>query len=237
MLRFINQQLRQHRLRRERLPEPVTANISKLGGDRGWPTCLDFVTPKSVIYSFGVGANVAWDMAMIERTGATVHAFDPTPESIAWVAQQNFPPAFQFHDYGISNVDGFLHFFPPKKQGRFHYSQDRQKFNKDDAGVIRAPVFRLSTIMQRLGHTHIDVLKLDVEGSEFESIPDLLDSGISVGQLLLEIHYQHPTRSFDEGLSLIRRIQAAGFLCHTVSERGFEFGFVQRSLLAARRAA
>ena len=30
-----------------------------------------------MVYSFGVGQDISWDLAMIERFGVTVHAFDP----------------------------------------------------------------------------------------------------------------------------------------------------------------
>ena len=80
--------------------------------------------------------------------------------------------------------------------------------------------------MRRLGQRHVDVLKLDVEGSEFEVIPDLIDSGISVDQLLVEIHYHFRSRSFRAGLALIDLIKRHGMRCIHVSPRGFEFTFV-----------
>ena len=91
--------------------------------------------------------------------------------------------------------------------------------------------------MQRLGHSRIDVLKMDVEGTEFDCVPDLLQSGIEIGQLLVEVHYHYPQRTFDEGLSLLRQIEAAGFQCFDISPRGLEFSFVNRRMIAHQRAA
>ena len=88
-------------------------------------------------------------------------------------------------------------------------------------------VRRLATIMQTLGHTRLDVLKLDVEGSEFEAVPEILASGIRVDQLLVEIHYHFRSRSFRAGLALIEAIKATGMQCIHVSPRGFEFSFVR----------
>jgi hypothetical protein len=89
--------------------------------------------------------------------------------------------------------------------------------------------------LRRLGHRHLDVLKLDVEGSEFEAIPDLIDSGVSVDQLLVEIHYQFRSRSFRLGLDLIQQLKAYGMQCIHISPPGFEFSFVRRGLTAAER--
>jgi FkbM family methyltransferase len=225
LIKYLKQQLRQHRLRRARVLDSTSYQPELVGDWALWPQAM---APGSVVYSFGVGDNVAWDREMIRRFGVTVHAFDPTPASIAWVKQQKLPRQFVFHDCGISNFDGILNFYPPRKAGNTHYSQEQR------AGTpIRGRVNCLTTIMRRLGHRHLDVLKLDVEGSEFETIPDLIDSDISVDQLLVEIHYQFRSRSFAAGLDLIARLKAFGMQCIHVSRRGFEFSFVRRGLTAA----
>jgi FkbM family methyltransferase len=234
LLKYLKQQVRRYRLRQARvLDRPHTAPLL-LGN---WAVLPELVGQDSIVYSFGVGDNVQWDLAMIRRFGATIHAFDPTPQSIAWVARQSLPTEFCFHDVGISNFDGSLDFYPPRRAGGMHYSQQpRQRFGPPPQPVP-GQVQRLATIARRLGHDRIDVLKLDVEGSEFDAVPDVLASGIPIGQLLVEIHYHFPGRSFRGGLALIRQIKAAGMECFYVSERGLEFGFVNLRSTDCRRAA
>jgi FkbM family methyltransferase len=198
--------------------------VTKVGD---WAMCAGAIGPASVVYSFGVGDNVAWDLAMIEQFGCTVHAFDPTPASIAWVRRQSLPPQFVFHELGVSNFDGQLPFFPPRKAGSTHFSQEPRGGLFARQPSVLAPVRRLATIMQSLGHQRLDVLKLDVEGSEFEAVPDILASDIEIDQLLVEIHYQFRSRSFREALELIGAIKASGMRCVYVSARGFEFTFVK----------
>lgn len=232
VLKHLKQTLRQHRLRRARVLDETNCQPSKIGD---WSLWTDGVHPASVVYSFGVGDNVAWDLEMIRQFGCTVHAFDPTPASIAWVSRQSLPPQFVFHDDGIAGFDGELPFYPPRRAGSTHFSQERRSglFSRQEPVLGR--VRRLATIMQSLGHRRIDVLKLDVEGSEFEAVPDMLDSGIRVEQLLVEIHYHFRSRSFRAGLALIDRVKASGMQCIHVSPRGFEFTFVRRGLAAGER--
>jgi FkbM family methyltransferase len=230
MLKYFKQQIRQFRLRRAAVLDKTDYRAEKIADWALWPAAL---MPASVIYSFGVGDNIAWDLEMIRRYGVTVHAFDPTPASIAWVKRQKLPRPFVFHDYGISNFDGTLDFYPPRKSGNTHFSQEQRSAGKQPA--VRGRVNCLATIMRRLGHRHIDVLKLDVEGSEFEAIPDLIDSGISVDQLLVEIHYHFRSRSFAAGRALIDQLKAFGMQCIHISPRGLEFSFVRRGLAAASR--
>ena len=227
IVNFLKQQVRQYRLRQAGVEDRLAYQPVMKSGWAVWP---DRVRQDSVVYSFGVGDRIGWDLAMIRRFGVTVHAFDPTPASMAWVAGQQLPPQFVFHDLGISNFDGVLDFYPPRRSGSTHFSQERRGWLFDRRPSVPGRVRRLATIMQELGHDRIDVLKLDVEGAEFEVVPNLIASGVEVDQLLVEIHYQFPSRSFRMGLELIQQLKDYGMQCSYVSKRGFEFSFVRREL-------
>jgi FkbM family methyltransferase len=227
LVKFLKHQLRRYRLSRAKVVDRTTCQRAIMGGWAVWPQAL---RAGSVVYSFGVGDSIAWDREMIRRFGVTVHAFDPTPASIAWVARQSLPPQFFFHDYGISDFDGMLDFYPPRQQRSTHFSHERRGGLFDRRRPVQGRVYRLATIMQKLGHERIDVLKLDVEGAEFEAVADLIKSRVEIDQLLIEIHYQFRSRSFRQGLELIQRLKDYGMQCIHVSERGFEFTFVRGAL-------
>jgi len=233
LLKYLKQKVRQYRLSRAGVLDEGAQPPTMVGD---WPVWADAVGAGSVVYAFGVGDNIKWDRAMIERFGVTVHAFDPTPASIAWLKTQQVPKQFVFHDCGISDYDGTMDFYPPSRENNPHYSQERRGRLFDKRPPVQGKVNRLETIMRKLGHKRIDVLKLDVEGSEFEAVPDLIGSGIEVDQLLIEIHYQFRSRSFRQGLELIDRIKSNGMQCNYVSDRGYEFTFVRRGLKAASRS-
>lgn len=200
-----------------------------VGGDwDGWQLLPERLGPRPLVYSFGIGDDISFDLAVIEQYGAEVHGFDPTPEAMTWLKEQTVPAGFHFHALGLSDRDGTIAMFPPRKPGRINYSHDRLEYVSERHVPIDLPVARLETVMRELGHTHLDVLKLDIEGSEFEAIPELLLSGCSIGQLLVELHYHYPTRSLSEGVALVGKLRAAGFECFHVSQRAYEFGFVRR---------
>jgi len=234
MLKQLRQRFRQLRLRRAGVLSAGGCPLERIGD---WTMWSGHVRAESVVYGFGVGYSIGWDLEMIRRFGCTVHAFDPTPVSIAWVRQQALPQEFAFHDYGIAAFDGELDFYPPRKSGNPHFSQERRRGLAHLRPPVRGRVYRLAKIMQMLGHERIDVLKLDVEGSEFEAIPDLLASGIAIDQLLVEIHYQFRSRSFGQGLELIAEIKRHGLDCIHVSPRGYEFAFLRRGLAQTSQAA
>lgn len=228
LVKFLKRELRQYRLRKANVLDLAALDRVMMGGWALWPGPI---RNDSVVYSFGVGDSVGWDLEMIRRFGVTVHAFDPTPASIEWVSRQTLPRQFVFHDYGIANIDGMVDFYPPRRRGGTHFSQERRGWRFDRRGPASGRVQRVASIMRMLGHQRIDVLKLDVEGSEFEAIPDLIASAVQVNQLLIEIHYQFRSRSFRMGLDLIQQLKAYGMRCFHVSQRGFEFSFVRRGLI------
>ena len=61
-----------------------------------------------IVYSFGVGEDVSFDEALIDRYRCTVHAFDPTPRSILFAAKATEDlSGLRFYPYGIGTEDGF----------------------------------------------------------------------------------------------------------------------------------
>jgi FkbM family methyltransferase len=224
--------LRQRKLRSHAIVVESDLSKQRFGARSGvWTVHPDVLGPQSVIYSFGVGDNIAWDLAMIETYGLELHAFDPTPRSIGWMSRQALPASFHFHSYGLADFAGEIELFEPRKERNMNYTSRAEK--KGGTRKITCPVRRFGSIAQDLGHSHIDVLKLDIEGAEVEALPDVLESGISIGQLLVEFHYNYPSISFASTLERIAGIRKAGFKIFDISDRAYEFSFVHADTIQA----
>lgn len=220
--------LRRWRLKRHGVFEEIEVNRLALAYEHGgWMICPDGIGPDSVVYSFGVGTNVAWDLAMIERFGCTIHAFDPTPRSVQWVRSQQLPGQFRFHDLGIANVDGEKAFFPPRRASSTNYSPIDRVQAFDGKEVVKAPVARLATIMQRLGHDRLDLLKMDIEGGEYDVIDDMLASDLDVRQFIVEFHHNFRTVPLQRTLDAVAGLRRAGFRLFHVSDRSYEMSFIR----------
>ena len=226
MLRGIKDYLRRRQLARHGVAPRLVVPTVRAGARSGvWTVCPSGITSASVVYSFGVGDNVAWDLAMIGRFGVEVHAFDPTPASVRWVRGQTLPPRFHFHDYGVAAHDGSARFVAPRRAGTVNYAPAPD--GPPDATSVSAEVRRLSTIRRRLGHGPIEVLKMDVEGGEYDVIDDLLASDVPVRQLLVEFHHHFPSVGLPKTLRAVRALEAAGFRIFHISQRGLEFSFLR----------
>jgi len=190
----------------------------------GWTICPEGLDSKSTVYSFGVGEDVSFDLAMIERFGLCVHAFDPTPRSVAWVRSQSLPAQFVFHEVGLLDFDGVARFAQPEVPGHVSF---RATHASAGESVVEAPVRRLRTLMSELGHSSIDVLKMDIEGAEYAAIDDILNAGISIRQLLVEFH--HRWAGVDQTRRAVAELNRHGYRIFHVSPSGAEVSLIRPS--------
>jgi FkbM family methyltransferase len=195
--------------------------------DADWCICPDGLGPRSVLYSFGVGEEISFDLAMIERFGLTVHAFDPTPRSVEWLQRQRLPGRFLFHPYGLAKVNGELKLYTPENPRHVSYSVVPEP--GWTSNPIAMPVHRLDTVAEMLGHRKLDILKMDIEGAEYEVIEDLARSKVEVSQLLVEFHHIHKKRVTKQATAkAIRQLNELGYRVFYISVSGAEYSFIRQ---------
>lgn len=206
------------------VPEPA-GDVFRAGERSGtWTVRRAGLGPDTVVVSAGVGDNIAWDVAMADEFGCAVHLLDPTPVAAAWIEGQALPPTARFHPVAIAAHDGVLRFRAPRKDGGVNF-RPLPEGSAGDPDLFEAPCERLSTFAARLGLGRIDVLKLDVEGGEIDVLPDVLESGLDVGQILVEFHHRPDGTGFDRTLGVLRALEGAGYRLFDVSRRGLEMSF------------
>jgi FkbM family methyltransferase len=190
----------------------------------GWNIVAKGIDKASVVYSFGIGEDASFDFDLIRRFGMVVHAFDPTPKAIAWVRSQAVPNNFALHEYGIANFDGRVAFYPPENPNYVSHTILETAGSKHQ--VIYCPVKRLQTIMKELGHDKIDILKMDIEGAEYQVIEDIRISNIRPAQVLVEFHHRFPKVTIKDTKEGINKLRGVGYALISVSASGEEFSFI-----------
>jgi FkbM family methyltransferase len=202
----------------------VSLHSTHLGTEYGgWQVLLERLNPKSVIYSAGLGEDASFDLELVNRVGATVHVFDPTPRSMAWARGQNFPDQIKLHAIGLADYDGMASFAPPDNPA--HVSHSMAEHVKPVSSGLDLPVKRLTTLMAEHGHTTIDLFKMDIEGAEYAVVSDLLKSGVRPRQLLVEFHHRFPSIGAAKSKRAIAELRAKGYSLFHVTDSGEEFSF------------
>ncbi len=194
----------------------------------GWIIPPNRLHSDAICYLIGAGEDISFDLALIEKFNCPAHIFDPTPRSIEHVlgVKQNisegkpsacstspdgfyplYPPALAdkivLHPVGIWNEDTNLRFFAPPNEA--YVSHSLVNLQQSDR-FIEVPVERLKTAMTRAGHPHIDLLKMDIEGAEYQVIESIIADKIDIDILCIEFD-ESAANHFDG--KYMQRIQGA----------------------------
>jgi FkbM family methyltransferase len=191
----------------------------------GYGVALERLAPGALVYSFGLGEDISFDLALLERLDCKIFGFDPTPRSIAWVKAQDPPAALQVRELGIADYDGMASFAPPKNPDHISHSL-LEGGGADTAGRVQFQVRRLGTLMAELGHASLDLLKMDVEGAEYGVLEDLLRSTLRPPQILLEFHHGMHGIAVSRTERALASLRAAGYRIFDAQPSGREFSLL-----------
>ena len=196
--------------------------------DGGWaydPTLLDV---SSVVYSLGVGDTIEFDVRLIERTGASVYAFDPTPDAEVTLAANKPPPEFHFCAAAAAGSDGELTLYPRvRSNGSLSTTMFTITEEPRNAHLGQTvPALTVSSMAEGLGHSQIDLLKMDIEGAEYEVLDDLIANGPLPRQLLVEFHHRHKGIGREKTERSLRQLRNKGYQVFYVAENMREFSFL-----------
>jgi len=196
---------------------------------------------ESIVYSFGVGENVEYDQEMIQRFGLKkLYAFDPTPKAIDYVKrskeQKKLSERFELYPIALTSdpQQTSTQFFLPKNKDHVSGTAIKGVSHVEETEPVTVQTMDLLRIMKMLGHDHIDLLKLDVEGSEFEIFESFLSDPSEFqycNQILVEQHARffasEPTKEKEIIDRMVELFRKNGFEVLHI-EKGQEYSFVRQ---------
>jgi len=179
--------------------------------DGGFYVCPKLLNENSIVYSFGIGKEISFDKEILGKHKCKLFAFDPTPKSINWLKKQDLPPNFSFYEYGIGTKTECIDFYLPIDPDHVSGSATIQS-NVSVEKSIKVQMNSFSDIIKEIKHDHIDVLKMDIEGSEYAVLEDIIKSDVVIDQILVEFH----DRFFKDGIEKSKEI------VNTLRKNGYE---------------
>ena len=190
----------------------------------GWTVCTTGLTPGGIAYCFGVGEDVTLELALIDLIGLEVHAFDPTPRAVEWLGHQVVPAGFHHHPIGVAGSDGTASFAPSDSPTNPSFTLLERSGGPTD--LVECEVRKLSSLAKLYGHRQLHLLKLDVEGAEYQAIDDLLESGLEVKQILVEFHHRFRNVGRAQTGRAVKQLYDAGYRIFYISPSGREYSFI-----------
>lgn len=203
-------------------------------GSFAWSVCPDFIDRSGAVYCAGIGTDISFEVALVGDYGLTIHAFDPTPRSVRWLSTQEVPEVLIHIPVATAGHDGFIMLHAPTAEEHVSYSPYRH--SGADGDTVQVPAKRIPTLMNELGHDRLSLLKMDIEGSEYGVLRDIINARIEVDQLLVEFHHRFDGISAKATRDAINIIRGAGYLIFHISPRGKEYSFIHQRCLEATGA-
>jgi FkbM family methyltransferase len=149
----------------------------------GWIVPTPVTSPGSVCYLAGLGEDASLDLALAER-GCDVVVLDPTPRAVAY-AEAVFEGLanVRFLPVGLWSSSKDVRFYAPADPAHVSHSAVNLHGTSE---WFDAPCRTLGEIAGGFDHRDIDLLKLDIEGAEFEVLDDLIRGGVRPRAICVE---------------------------------------------------
>lgn len=192
-------------------------NLSYYGSERcGYLVPDHFLNSESIVYCVGAGEDISFDTELKMKFDSRVYIFDPSPYGIdhfdevkAYVNKGTpltldkalnpyvyhiGPKQFneiEFITIGLWDKKEILKFYDPERE---NYSSHSAYLFTDSKSFIEAPVDRLGNLMKQLGHSHVDLLKIEIEGAEYKVIDSIVEDQLDVKAILVEFDEVYNTK-------------------------------------------
>ena len=166
---------------------------------------------KPVIYSFGVGNDVSFDVEAANLFGVPIFMYDPTPNVALFMKDYEDNERLIFKKEGIYSRDAEVKLYTSDKVLN---SSLYPIHGKDKHEIVRCRT--LADFMAENGHDHIDILKMDVEGVSDEVLEQIMDeTQIRPKQIVTEFEIkgiENPLTYLPRILAVAQKLQDHGYL-------------------------
>jgi len=172
----------------------------------GWTIPKNVLDENSVAYLVGAGEDISFDCEIASKYKSRVFIVDPTPRAISHfnllseAVERGSPfrvnnnsdlyninledlKKLSYLPVGIWSENGLQKFYAPKNPSFVSHAIVKT-WNSDE--FFEAECKTLKTLMNEYEHKKIDLLKLDVEGAEYEIIDSILKDNLDIKVICVE---------------------------------------------------
>lgn len=182
--------------------------MAKVGTICPWTVIQSRLKEGTMVLSGGAGNDISFEVELAEKFSCRVAVFDPSP-----TGQKTFdaltarPAKLTFHPIGLSAETRLVRFAEPinAAEGSFHIPTN-------GAVAIEFPCVSPRDAMRGAGLTHIELLKIDIEGFEYEFLEKMIEQGIRPSQIAVEFHHFMPHVPLRRTLRMLWLLRRAGYL-------------------------
>jgi FkbM family methyltransferase len=171
------------RQRREPWSKVFFVAFRRWRADRMESTRMQFagIGARSVVFDVG-GFQGNWAADIHDRYGATIHIFEPHPAFARDISQRfRDNPAMTVHAFALGHTEGSLHLSD---------DGDASSGLRTAKHAVTGRIEPVTRFFAANDIPRIDLMKINIEGGEYDLLPALVDAGIlpRIGILQVQFH-------------------------------------------------
>jgi len=166
---------------------------------------------RPIIYSFGIGNDISFDVDASDRFGVPIYMYDPTSTVEKFMAERQGDERLIFQKEGIYTRDAEFRLYTSRKKLNSSLYPIHRKGKHE---VVRCRT--LASFMDENGHESIDILKMDVEGVADDVLTQVMDeTDIRPKQIVTEFEVkgiENPITYLPKIMLLAEKLKDNGYL-------------------------
>jgi FkbM family methyltransferase len=214
------------------VPRTISRKLEHHGNSYcGWAIPVGSLDQHSVIVDVGLGEDISFSQSLMKKYDCEVQGFDPTPKSIQFVNTLGIKK-FSLHKFGLGDCAGVEKFYLPVNQNYVSGSIGKSEYSGDQ--YLNVEVITLDGLFDIIGFNCIDLLKMDIEGSEYDVIMGEAFARRSSRIKILAVEFHHRWRAYGKASTdrAVARLRKMGFeCCWSNSQTNEEFAFVNTTVV------
>lgn len=194
----------------------VTGIKTKVAGTKFVPpnyAFFDIFQPGDVAIDVGIGDDPDFSKYLMTNYGMESFGVDPTRKHAhALQCLEKTTPEFHYLPYALGRKDGDITFFESNISVSGSILARHINIVNDPHVSYPVQMVTLDTLLKLVNRSHIAIIKIDIEGCEYELI-DHLEGEIlkAISQLIIEFHHNTvKDYTFKDTLQAIEKIKSFG---------------------------
>jgi len=185
--------------------EPLFVNYEQFFTDKIYD---DFFRGERISTVIDIGANVGlFTQWALDRFGRDIEvaAVEPNPEAIKSFKRTHSDNLVKLFEGAVSSAEGELELGVNPENSLISSVHTDKEWSKNK-NTIKVKAFTISSIIEQMGWTEIDLFKMDIEGGEYDIIKSL--ESFPFKFMLIEFHDTGNREDFEE---LVRKLETSGY--------------------------
>lgn len=178
----------------------------------GWCIPAGVLNAGSVVVDVGLGEDVSFSQSLVEQYGCVVHGFDPTPRAIEYVRSLGCE-RLKLHESAVASRSQIASFFLPNDAS--HVSGSLLLEEHLGRQEMQISVVGIRELFALIGAERINLLKLDVEGAEYDLIAsaEFADCAARIDMICIEFHHRWRRFGRRATSNAVSVLNGLGFQC------------------------